>query len=225
MWVRSLTGWEPEKGNQGESSRGAGRTGIRGGFRALRSDVPRGALIVLTGLSGSGKSAVLADLAAAGEQVLDLQALARHRGSAFGGFGLPPQPSHQQFQSSVREVLATRDPGRPLWLERCPPYLGSVGLPDELQAAMAAAPAVIVHRPRRDRITRIVAEYGGEPIESWYAALARVTPRLGAGRTARVRAALDAGDLRRAAGTLLTYYDEGYRLAARPARTGAGQRR
>src|SRR3954470_5151477 len=69
-------------------------SGFSSGFRRSAS----GAYIaVLTGLSGAGKTELLAALAAAGEPVLDLEAMARHRGSAFGGIGRAPQPSHAEF--------------------------------------------------------------------------------------------------------------------------------
>jgi tRNA 2-selenouridine synthase len=202
---------------QWESSRGVSRCGTRGGFRAFRAEIPRGALagsgsgmVVLTGLSGTGKSAALGELAAAGEQVLDLQALACHRGSAFGAFGLPPQPTDKQFRAIVRDALGSRDPARLLWVERCPRYLGSVGLPEELLEAMTAAPAVRLSRLRPERIAAIVAEYGAVDLDQWRAALGRISPRLGPARTIAVRAAVDAADLPGAVDVLLTYYDRCY---------------
>src|SRR6266508_5749954 len=126
-------------GKQRKSSRGSRTRGTHGGFRAFPADGPRGALaahrprvVVLGGLTGSGKSAALAALANLGEQVLDLQALAAHRGSAFGGLGRPAQPTHRQFQTAVCARLDRADPDRVLYIEGCPPYLGSVGLPAEL---------------------------------------------------------------------------------------------
>jgi tRNA 2-selenouridine synthase len=167
-------------------------------------------MVVLTGLSGTGKSAALAELAAAGEQVLDLQALACHRGSAFGAFGMPEQPTHKAFQATVRDVLAARDPARVLWVEHCPRYLGSVGLPEELLEAIAAAPTFRLSRPRPERIAAIVAEYGGAGLDQWRAALRRISSRLGPARTTAVQAALDAADLLAAVDVLLTYYDPNY---------------
>lgn len=217
--VRSLTGWQPEKEVLWESSRGVSRPGNRGGFRALHVEIPRGApiahrLVVLTGLSGTGKSAALAALAAAGEQVLDLQTLACHRGSAFGGFGMPPQPTHKDFQDTVRDLLAACDPTRALFVERCPRYLGSVGLPVELLEAMASAPTWMLSRSRSERIGAIVRDYGGTGIGQWRDALSRIRPRLGQSRATAVRAALETGDLTAAVDVLLSYYDSNYVRAA-----------
>lgn len=173
-------------------------------------------LVVLTGLSGSGKSEVLAALAAAGEQVLDLQALAAHRGSAFGGFGRPPQPKHRDFQASVRARLASADPSRVLWVERCPPYLGSVAVPLELLRVMAIAPQAVVIRARDERVSALVREYGEASRDEWAKALRRVEPRLGQARAARARKALGANRTASAISILLDYYDHAYKHAYGP---------
>lgn len=168
-------------------------------------------LVVLSGLSGSGKSALLAELAALGEPVLDLQGLAAHRGSVFGGFGRPPQPRNHDFQRAVRAALATMPRGRVVWLERCPVYLGSVGLPPELVAALDRAPHVELWTPRAARVAALAAEYGETPVAQWHAALDRVAPRLGSARTAAARAELDTGRVPAAVDVLLGYYDAAYR--------------
>ena len=70
---------------------------LHGGYRAYRRAVmaalntlPAGLrFVVICGATGSGKSRLLQHLAATGAQVLDLEKLARHRGSVLGG--LPSQ--------------------------------------------------------------------------------------------------------------------------------------
>ncbi|MGN9778217.1 hypothetical protein ACTMS0_20990 [Micromonospora sp. H33] len=169
------------------------------------------AVIVLTGPTGSGKTELLHRLAAHGEQILDLEALAGHRGSAFGNLDGMPQPSHRAFQAAVRRVMADARQGRPLWVEDEGDYIGSVGLPHELIGALRAAPCVEVREPRlEDRIARVVRDYRRHPAAAWNRALDRITPRLGAARAAPIRAALDADDLATAVALLLAYYDAGY---------------
>jgi tRNA 2-selenouridine synthase len=167
-------------------------------------------IVVLTGLAGAGKTELLRRLAARGEAVLDLEALAGHRGSAFGNLGGTPQPRHRAFQDAVRRVLAAAPPDRPLWTEDEGDYIGSVGLPPELVAAMRVAPCVEVATALDARVARILDGYGTQPIAAWRGAVARVAPRLGAGRAGRVRAALAAQDLEAAVRVLLDYYDTGY---------------
>ena len=75
---------------------------LDGGYKAFRQfaratfEVPWN-LRVISGLTGAGKTRVLLLLKDVGEQVVDLEGLANHRGSAFGGIGQPNQPSTEQF--------------------------------------------------------------------------------------------------------------------------------
>jgi tRNA 2-selenouridine synthase len=179
-------------------------------------------IAVLTGLSGAGKTDLLADLAAAGEQVLDLEALASHRGSAFGGIGCGPQPSHAEFAAAVAARAAAADPWRPLWVEDAGPFIGSVGVPAWLQADIARAPSVWLHVPFDARADRLAAEYAGADSDALLAALDRSRRRLGADRADAATAHVRAGDVRTAVAVVLPWFDAAYRRRlARLAQGGA----
>ena len=81
---------------------GGYKTYRQAALTAFKNPLP---LITLTGCTGSGKSDVLRELERQGEQVLDLEALAHHKGSAFGGLLQLPQPTTEQFQNDVFEKL------------------------------------------------------------------------------------------------------------------------
>jgi hypothetical protein len=87
--------------------------------------------VVLSGLAGAGKTAALRTLSERGACILDLEGLARHRGSAFGEMTGLDQPSHEAFSHQVMEVLVNADSDRVLWLEEERPFIGSVGLPPD----------------------------------------------------------------------------------------------
>jgi tRNA 2-selenouridine synthase len=165
----------------------------------------------LTGLAGAGKTDLLAALAAAGEQVLDLEALASHRGSAFGGIGLGPQPSHAEFARLVGERLAAADPRQPIWVEDEAAFIGSVGVPSALQRALAAAPAVELRRPVAARVDRLAATYGDADPDELVAALARARRRLGPPLAERAAELVRRGDVRGAIALVLPRYDAAYR--------------
>jgi tRNA 2-selenouridine synthase len=184
--------------------------------RAARLAPARG-LLVLSGLAGAGKTELLDALRADGEQVLDLERLAVHRGSGFGGIGLGAQPSHAAFVGAVRRELAGADPGRRLWVEDEGPFIGRVGLPAELTARIEQAPCVEVRAAFDARVDRLVRVYGGAPAAELEAAIARSVARLGAATAHDAAAHVRAGDLAAAVRVLLPAYDAAYRHRMRRA--------
>ena len=177
--------------------------------RAVRL-APAGGMVVLAGLAGAGKTELLHELAAAGEQVLDLERLAVHRGSAFGGVGLGPQPSHAAFVRTVRAELAAADPARRLWIEDEGPFIGRVGLPPELVARIESVPCVELRAPFETRVARLVATYGDASLPELEAAIARSLTRLGRETAAAATARLRDGGPVPAVRLLLPAYDAAY---------------
>jgi len=177
-------------------------------------------MVVVTGLAGVGKTELLRELAAGGEQVLDLEALASHRGSAFGGLGLPPQPSPRAFAATVRRSLKATDPARVLWVEDEGPFIGRVGVPRKLQERLACAPAIELRASFDERVARLAATYAGIPPEHLRAAIARSARRLGPERMTAALEQLRVGDLSAAIRAALPAYDAAYahRAARAPRR-------
>lgn len=182
----------------------------RSSRRAFDEGPPsRGApsLVVLRGLSGAGKTAVLRALAARGEQVLDLEALAVHRGSAFGRVGLTkPQPSNRAFAASVSSVLADADPSRALWVEEEGDYLGRLAVP----ARFADAAGIDLHAPFSQRVARIAGEYADVSRADLVAAIGRCAPRLGERAAQDAATRVEQDDLAAAVTVLLPFYDRAY---------------
>jgi tRNA 2-selenouridine synthase len=140
---------------------------LDGGYRAYRrhvvdrlAEVPRGFdYRVICGLTGSGKSRLLAALADAGAQVLDLEGLARHRGSLLGDVPNAPQPSQKAFESEVLAQLERLDVARPVFVESESKRIGRLQVPDALLDGMRAARCVRVDLPRALRIELLKQEY------------------------------------------------------------------
>jgi tRNA 2-selenouridine synthase len=114
---------------------------------------------VVHGPTGSGKSRLLSALARAGAQVLDLEALAAHRGSVLGGLPDRPQPSQKMFDSLLLQALTALDAGRPVFVEGESKKIGQVQVPEALIARMRASPCVRLESDIETRVTLLLQEY------------------------------------------------------------------
>jgi tRNA 2-selenouridine synthase len=168
-------------------------------------------VIVLTGLTGVGKTSLLSELAAAGEQVLDLEDLAAHRGSSFGRIGVAaPQPTEIEFHTRIRSAWAEFAGDLPVWMEDEGPHIGSMWLPTEVTAAIATAETVYIESPLDERVARLTELYGAAEPSDLIDATQRIRRRLGNSRTDRAISHFHARRPEAAIRVLLEYFDEGY---------------
>lgn len=196
---------------------------LTGGYKAfrrhvLRSFETRRRLLVLGGRTGAGKTETLHRLAARGEQVLDLEGLAAHRGSAFGARPDQGQPSPGHFENLLSMALARTDPGRPVWVEDESENLGAVNVPFAFFRQMREAPVFVLDVPKKARLARVLDEYGAMKRDHMALCLDRIKKRLGGVAHKQAHEYLAAGDLASLASILLEYYDRAYdkQLARRP---------
>ncbi|MEO0937166.1 MAG: tRNA 2-selenouridine(34) synthase MnmH [Pseudomonadota bacterium] len=115
-------------------------------------------LIRLGGYTGTAKTEVLAHLAAQGVQSIDLEGLARHRGSLLGGMA-EPQPSQKGFESALALALRALDPARPVVVEAESSKIGEISLPPSLWSAMGAAPLIELRAPLEARARYLATAY------------------------------------------------------------------
>lgn len=114
---------------------------------------------VICGLTGSGKSRLLRALALRGEQVIDLEALASHRGSVLGNLPDEPQPSQKMFESMVWNALHRLDRARPVFVESESKKIGNLRTPEALIAAMWASECVRLDAATALRVPMLMQEY------------------------------------------------------------------
>lgn len=114
---------------------------------------------VVCGTTGSGKSRLLQELEKAGAQVLDLEALAAHRGSLLGALPDQPQPPQKSFESAIWSALTRFDPKRTVYVESESKKIGALRVPDVLIAAMRASPCVRLEVPLEARVQLLTEDY------------------------------------------------------------------
>ncbi|MCT0219152.1 tRNA 2-selenouridine(34) synthase MnmH [Synechococcus sp. CS-1329] len=188
---------------------------LEGGYKAYRRWVLASferpwPLILLGGRTGTGKTDLLLELSRRGLAVVDLEGLAHHRGSSFGGLGLPPQPSNEHYENRLAAALLTCAGAAPIWLEAESAQVGRCRIPAGLWRQMQAAPVLEIRRPLEERLRRLVAVYGVQDPEDLAEATRRIARRLGPQRTQDALAAIERRDWSEACRWMLDYYDRCY---------------
>ena len=194
---------------------GMNPTVLEGGYKSFRSHANEfferdWQLRVVSGLTGAGKTRVLNMLAAAGEQVLDLEGIANHRGSAFGGIGQQLQPTTEQFSNYLYEKLCTFDPQKIIWIEDEGHNVGSVVVPTALYQRLRHSPGIEFETTTEKRIENLLEDYGDLPPNELSVAVERIRKRLGSQHCDAAKSAIDSGDIRGAIEMVLGYYDKFY---------------
>ena len=172
---------------------------------------------IVGGRTGVGKTRALLALRAVGEQVIDLEGLAAHSGSAFGWVGRPPeQPTSEHFSNLVACEWAAMSPS-PRWcyVEDEGPHVGKCSVDPGLFQRMRHAPLVVnVVAPREVRLQVLVEDYAGEQHradDDWLPVMkesvGKLHKRLGGERASDLQARLEGGDYTAVAEGLLEYYD------------------
>ena len=151
-WLR-LVGWDAQQ--------------LHGGYKSWRAHVieliaaraPQLRIRLLSGPTGSAKTGVLQALGRLGEQVLDLEDLAAHRGSVLGDIPGRRQPTQKGFETLLAQRLADFDVARTVWVEAEGRRIGRISVPEPLLQRMRASPVVEIHAPHEARLTYLLAEY------------------------------------------------------------------
>ncbi len=188
---------------------------LEGGYKAFRQWVRSSlatpqAIVTLGGMTGTGKTFLLNALAERGEQILDLEDLANHRGSSYGSLGLPPQPSNEHYENLLAMQWVRLDRDRPVWIEAESRRVGLCRVPDEIFLQMLESPIIQVERSRLERIDILLEVYGAADPKELIAATERISKKLGGQNAQAAIAHIRQGDLAPAIDIVLNYYDKSY---------------
>ena len=188
---------------------------LNSGYKAYRHLVLEGlgrqaSYIILGGRTGSGKTEILHHLQQIGQQILDFEKLAHHKGSAFGALGEKPQPSTEQFENNLYLEMSKLDLSKSIWLEDESKNIGKCSITNELWAHMCKAPLIVLDIPLELRVKRLVKDYGVMPIDGLEDAVRRIERRLGNEAMKDALSNLLEGNLHEFARITLHYYDKAY---------------
>ncbi len=193
---------------------------LSGGYKSFRAVVnaffeefqPPAPLMVLHGMTGSGKTEFLLRLARNGWSTVDLEGLARHRGSAFGSMGMGEQPPQKQFETRLWDAFNRLPAGQPIILEGESKRIGKLTLPGNLYEVMAENTKIWCKVSVETRVNRLATEYAHEAYRQPMAeALERIRKKLGGEQYVNLKQLLDSwqiADLAR--GLIEQYYDRLY---------------
>lgn len=194
---------------------------IKGGYKAFRRWTRRICsqpldLIVLSGKTGSNKTGILHQLQLDGEQVIDLEALACHQGSAYGSMGSLTQPSQEQFENNLAWTIKVLDPNKQVWIEDESMTIGKVAIPAPLWAQLCIAPEIELAVPLENRVEVLHQQYGILDKDFLEASTLKIKKRLGPDQTSAAIEDIQNNKMRSFIRRVLTYYDKAYAKSRKP---------
>ncbi len=190
---------------------------LEGGYKSYRHWVletfdKKLPIKLLGGRTGTGKTDLLKQFEQKGIPTIDLEGLAHHRGSSFGGLGLPKQPTNEHYENKLAEALqiSKANSAKEIWLEAESANLGTCRIPQALFNQMKIAPVVEIKRSLNERLNQLVNVYSlNEPKQLTEATL-RISRRLGPQRTQQAIKAIENRNWSEACMAMLDYYDRCY---------------
>ncbi len=185
------------------------------GYKAYRNFIlesfeREASILILGGMTGSGKTEALPYLAKSGHQVLNLEEIANHKGSAFGHLGQESQPTTEQFHNDISVIWHKFDLNKTIWIEDESQAIGTVRIPEPLFLQMRKSPVIKMELGREIRAKRLIKEYAMFDNEQLKKVILKIEKRLGGLNTKNALDALGKKDYLAVADITLRYYDKAY---------------
>lgn len=140
---------------------------LEGGYKTYRSQVvsqletlpPNFGFVVVCGATGSAKTRVLQAIGDLGEQILDLESLASHKGSVLGIMPGQPQPSQKWFETTLLQALNSFDPTRPVYVEAESRKVGNLHVPEALITHIRSGECLGIEATLPARVSFLLKDY------------------------------------------------------------------
>ncbi|WP_428329507.1 tRNA 2-selenouridine(34) synthase MnmH [Mucilaginibacter sp.] len=189
---------------------------IQGGYKKYRAWVhqqfeAKYKLKVLGGMTGSGKTKILHQLKAIGEQMIDLEDLAQHQGSSYGTMNKMTQPSQEQFENNLANELMALDAAQSIWVEDESLTIGKRSIPNSFWYQMREAALIDLKVDLEHRVISLAAEYGSLDKDFLADCTERIRKRLGPEQTKNAIIAIRENRMEDFIRIVLVYYDKTYR--------------
>ncbi|MCF8255620.1 MAG: tRNA 2-selenouridine(34) synthase MnmH [Bacteroidia bacterium] len=188
---------------------------IKGGYKLYRTQVleylsQEFTFEVLGGFTGCRKTEILEEIHLKGAQVLNLEYLASHKGSAFGYLGMPNQPSQEHFENLIFEKLRRFNSNLPIWIEDESRLIGRVQVPDAIYGGIRSSFVHFLDIPFEKRLNQIINSYGRFPADVLVEITSKLKKRMGDQANRNAIDFLNQGDIKGWAEIVLKHYDKQY---------------
>lgn len=192
---------------------------LNGGYKAYRQWAQEQfarpfKYVVLSGATGSGKTEILHLMSERGVQIIDLEGIANHKGSAFGGLGKSEQPSTEAFENQLAEKLGELNIEKPVVFENESRLIGSCFLPQAIWDGLQTGPIIQLNVSLERRLERLSNEYGGFSSDLLIEKIQAISKKLGGQHAKSAVEMVMSGDTKGWINTVLNYYDKTYSYSA-----------
>ena len=188
---------------------------LEGGYKIYRNWVLNSFkedrnIVLIGGKTGTGKTKIINNLLSNNYQAIDLEYLANHRGSSFGGLGMANQPSNEQFENFLAENLKKLNNSEPIFIEAESSNIGSCKIPHEFFNQMKSAKRIEIHQSKKNRLKELISTYSVYPNHELEKSVTRISKRLGPHRTKKAIEAIENENWEDVCDAVLEYYDKCY---------------
>ena len=194
---------------------GLDATILEGGYKNYRNHVlnyfeEKKKLVIIGGMTGSGKTDLLKKLDKLDFQIIDLEKLANHKGSAFGSINEEKQKPQQIFENNLFHQLSLLDSEKIILIEDESQSIGYNKIPHALWLQMKKAPIIKLDIPFELRVLKLVQDYTTTNIDALKICVKKIEQNLGIQNASLCFKYLDENNLTDVARLTLKYYDKAY---------------